>query len=594
MAKKSPPKAGAALVRPLWPGPGGSITGSLSSDGRLLIFVDWDTGDLAVRDLNLGAHRRLTHKGSWSESEEFAYFSVVSPDDRRVAYAWFNENRFYDLRTVGLDGSHARVLRSDKGTDVFPYDWSPNGEQILALAKRKDPETYQIVLVSAGDGTAQVLRTLGARSPTGLKFAPDGSYLVYDLTEEASPRRDLLLLSVDEAGERHLARPGTDDIVLGWVPDGTRILFASEREGTWDAWIIRVKGGRFHGPPKLVKKNLGHIYPLRFTSAGSFCYVLSKGTRDVYISALDPATGELLTSPTKVNPESEEPAFGPDWSPTGEYLAYFSSRGPEDYGLDSRAINIRASDGSEERQLVPKLDYPGGHPYELRWSPDAHSLITLAKDLEGRWTFYRIGVRTGDVAPLVQSGLGARIRWPTWLPDGRGIVYTAHDPATKLSRILMRNLETGRDRELYRTDLASLRWGHDASIALSPDGQRLAFSLTDRATHSQALMVIDVAGGHPRHLLTAKEPDRISYKALAWTPDGRWVLYGRTSDDFRTTELWRVPAAGGEPQSLGLVMKALGLFGFSVHCDGQRIAFSSGFVVEDEVWIMENFLPPAP
>ena len=54
-------------------------TGGPSPDGRYLSFVDWETGDLAVRDLKTGKNRRLTNKGSWSESTEYAYFPTISP-----------------------------------------------------------------------------------------------------------------------------------------------------------------------------------------------------------------------------------------------------------------------------------------------------------------------------------------------------------------------------------------------------------------------------------------------------------------------------------------------------------------------------------
>src|SRR5712671_1288619 len=38
--------------------------GAPSPDGRYLSFVDWSTGDLAIRDLSTGANRRLTNKGT--------------------------------------------------------------------------------------------------------------------------------------------------------------------------------------------------------------------------------------------------------------------------------------------------------------------------------------------------------------------------------------------------------------------------------------------------------------------------------------------------------------------------------------------------
>ena len=77
-------------VRQVWSGPPLVALGGVTPDGRYLTFVDWESGDLAVRDLATGKNRRLTGKGSWAQSDEFAESSVVSPDGQEVAYVWLN------------------------------------------------------------------------------------------------------------------------------------------------------------------------------------------------------------------------------------------------------------------------------------------------------------------------------------------------------------------------------------------------------------------------------------------------------------------------------------------------------------------------
>src|SRR5205814_9467808 len=92
-------------------------SGSPSSDGRYLSFVDWDTGDLAVRELATGKNRRLTNKGS-------TLFSIWSPDCQQIAYRW---NRS-EIRLIRLDGSAPRVLyHNEQVYQVTPADWSPDG-----------------------------------------------------------------------------------------------------------------------------------------------------------------------------------------------------------------------------------------------------------------------------------------------------------------------------------------------------------------------------------------------------------------------------------------------------------------------------------
>ena len=97
-----------------------------------------------------------------------------------------------------------------------------------------------------------------------------------------------------------------------------------------------------------------------------------------------------------------------------------------------------------------------------------------------------------------------------------------------------------------------------------------------------------VTGGEPRELFVLKKED---FGAIAWTPDGRQLLFVRRDFKGDKFELWRIPAEGGQPQRIGLVLHAMSQMSF--HPDGQRIAFDAG-QSKQEVWVMENFLQAAP
>ena len=166
-------------IRRVCEGPPGMILGGPSPDGRFLSCLDPETGDLSLLDLASGQRRRLTHKTS-PQSAEFAYFSVVSPDSRRVAYAWFNQEKFYELRVVAVDGSDSRILyRNEEAGFVQPSAWSPDGKEILTLFFRKD-SISQIALVSTTDGSVRVLKSLNWVYPKKMDFSPDGRFIVYD------------------------------------------------------------------------------------------------------------------------------------------------------------------------------------------------------------------------------------------------------------------------------------------------------------------------------------------------------------------------------------------------------------------------------
>jgi hypothetical protein len=110
-------------------------------------------------------------------------------------------------------------------------------------------------------------------------------------------------LAKDGSRETKLVEsPGTGR-VLGWSPDGKRILFASDRTGSTGAWSIGVAEGRPQGAPELVNKgDIEGITPMGSTRSGALYYRLPTGLRDVYIASLDMATGKVTVPPAPINP----------------------------------------------------------------------------------------------------------------------------------------------------------------------------------------------------------------------------------------------------------------------------------------------------
>ena len=52
-------------------------TGTVTSDGKYISSVDWETGDIAIRNLKTGVNERLTHEGSWEDPMHFAVNNVI-------------------------------------------------------------------------------------------------------------------------------------------------------------------------------------------------------------------------------------------------------------------------------------------------------------------------------------------------------------------------------------------------------------------------------------------------------------------------------------------------------------------------------------
>lgn len=572
-ALAGPPRTTASLlIRRVLEGPEADFQGGPSLDGQQFTYVDFSAGNLAVMDLTTGLKRQLTDKKSWSESADFARYSVISRDGKQVAYSWFNEkDSLFELRIVGMEGDKPRVLyHSAETISLQPAAWSGDGKQILAELTGKDGST-QIVWVGLADGAVQVIKQFGWRRPSRISLSPDGRWVAYDYPpKEDEPQRDIFLLASDGRTDIPLVEHPANDRAPVWTPDGKELLFLSDRTGTFALWGIAVAGGRGKGAPVLLRRDVGAVVPMGMTALGGYYYGAANGTYDVYVAELDPATGEVVTPPHPASRTLVGGTLSPAWSADGKQLAFVSGMGPLGFANDPLALTILSLETGQQRQLLPRLGFFG----RLRWSPDGRSLLATGQDIGNRGGLFQIDVQTGQVTPIVYSSvLQGYPRQAEWAPDGKAVFYSA------AGQILLRDLQTGQEKQVCQAMV----------FALSRDGKWLAFHEEDRLAKSSVLKVIPVDGGPARELLRLPGSGAFTL-GMAWSADGRYLLFVKANPSARTQprEVWRIAREGGDPQRLDIAMP--GLVEIRVHPDGRRIAFSAG-VARPEIWAMENLLP---
>jgi Tol biopolymer transport system component len=215
------------------------------------------------------------------------------------------------------------------------------------------------------------------------------------------------------------------------------------------------------------------------------------------------------------------------------------------------------------------------------WSPDRTALIFPGLDRERRPGVFRVDLKSGAVSTLVHAGPNVVIPQAGVTRDGKSLVYLAMDIVSGSQSIVVRDLQTGQEKIV--TEPAPKPTG----MALSPDGQRVAVTTADEASGKQAVVVVPVTGGAAREIYKVDKPRSI-LRFPFWTPDGKEIVCGVSLQD--KTEAFLVPADGGDPRKLAVSIA--GMTDLSFHPDGQRVAFSAGRS-QSEVWVMENFVPPA-
>src|SRR5215813_14057414 len=90
------------------------------------------------------------------------------------------------------------------------------------------------VIAAAADAPLTPEQTLDRRSIGDLEFSPDGSRLVFTVTEPVkgtARARSIWLLDVASRRLRQLTFSGKSDGSPRWSPDGSSIAFTSDRDG---------------------------------------------------------------------------------------------------------------------------------------------------------------------------------------------------------------------------------------------------------------------------------------------------------------------------------------------------------------------------
>jgi Tol biopolymer transport system component/DNA-binding winged helix-turn-helix (wHTH) protein len=277
-----------------------------------------------------------------------------------------------------------------------------------------------------------------------------------------------------------------------------------------------------------------------------------------------------------LRPLTNLPGFeehSPSFSPDGRLVAFMRTGPGEDYG-----IHLAQIDGGKVLRLTRAL-----HDCCPDWSPDGRSIAftRLSGDEPGIYVLPALGGAERRLHSQPPT-----LGWPrahlAWSPDGKALAFT--EPATGGAdgSIALLSIANSTIRPLSSPPAGSVDWGP----AYSPDGRTLAFIRSKAAFGVSELFVMPAEGGDARQL--AQDDHRI-LTSPAWTADGRELLF-----DFArggAPSLWRVPASGGEPRSAGIGGIALEP---AVSPEGERMAFKA---VSDTgaIWRLElgRGAPPA-
>ncbi|UCC45342.1 MAG: PD40 domain-containing protein [Candidatus Zixiibacteriota bacterium] len=302
---------------------------------------------------------------------------------------------------------------------------------------------------------------------------PDGSRIVFDLLG------DIYTVSID-GGEATLVSGGLPyEVQPRYSPDGSRILFTSDRGGGDNVWVMDSDGTNRRAVTKetfrLLNNGIWHPGGEFIVARKHFTSGRSIGAGEAWMYRLDEGgNGIKLTSRKNQQQDAGEFTFSPD----GKYL-YWSE------------------------------DMSGGETFE--YNKDANTSIYWIR---------RLDMETNEIVNLIRFNGGA-IR-PTISPDGKTMAFVRRVRAKSV--LCLYNLETGEVRHLYdKLDRDQQEtwaiFGPWPGFDWTPDGKELVFWSQGKIHR------IDVSTAEVREIPFTARVKQFVAKALRFPPD----LSGETS-----------------------------------------------------------------
>ncbi len=202
-----------------------------------------------------------------------------------------------------------------------------------------------------------------------------------------------------------------DDLTPALSPDGTRLAFASNRDGPFDLYLLDLQTGDI---TRLTETPAYDANPT-WSPDGLFLAYESYPTDnlDIFIVPIDGSSDPIqLTNDAGAD-------FAPAWSPQGRQVAFVSTRSgePDIWLADLQNVDQRFTNFSHSPHSVE------AHP---AWAPDGNTLA---------WATVTNGIRTLRVAPLVRpdtdqplNRTGGAGDWPVFAPDGETLLTVLGTP----------------------------------------------------------------------------------------------------------------------------------------------------------------------
>jgi len=351
-----------------------------------------------------------------------------------------------DIYVAGRDGGQAVRLTSHEGLELFPKI-SPDGNWIAFTGQYDGDYSVYVIPVTGGE-------------PKRLTYHPG-------------------ILHTSE-------RFGPENIVLGWHPDGKRVIYRSRKEAN-DWWEGRI-----------------------------------------YMAALDGGLPEVMPMKvagfTSLSPDTKKVAYCPIYRDFRTWKRYLGGMAQDVWTFDLETFEAKKITDWEGADNMPM------------WYQDK---IYFNSDRTGTLNLYVYDTGSGQTRTVTEF-TEYDVRWPSLGPDGiafenGGYIYVLDLPSETLKKT---TVHLTYDRPQTRTEFVNVS-DRIRDYDISPNGKRAVFRARGE------LFTVPVKEGNTRNLTNTSGANE---RYPAWSPDGKWIAC--VSDIDNEDELYLISQDGKEKTRL--------------------------------------------
>jgi Tol biopolymer transport system component len=508
---------------------------AVSPDGSRIAYAWYaDTGneDIFIQDVDSQAPVRITTNPARDFSPSW------SPDGRSIAFLRTVSGRtgIYSLKIAGGPERKLGEVPVNPAPFCRQLDWSRSDNQ-LALAEWRPAASGgpAIVIMSAADGTVTRRMTI---APGGFvcapAFSPDGRSLAF-LSGPDFRAADVHVVPVAGGSQRRLTNDARMMQGLTWSPDGASVVYSLRRSGPFGLWRVGLDGG---AATALLETGNDVVDPYWARTSAGLIFV-----RDLWDTNLWRAAGRngsaQNSAPTKLVASTREES-SVDVSPDGTRIAFASAR------TGCFELWVADADGTRVQQLTDFRGPETGYP---RWSPDGTRVVFNSYN-EGKPAVYVVSAKAGDKPQRLADG-----EMPFWSSDGHSVYFLrTTGGVTRLMRV-----------PASGGDIALVSDAPGVMVIPTPDGSQLVLErdeslwlrgLTESGPGRQIVrsvehgnwttipngvcclrrtgisVIVECLNLHSREVkrlaTLAPWPRVYGPPAFAVSPEGKWVIYGRT------------------------------------------------------------------